>query len=46
MAVKVEPVNGFREVALYLRAFEQLRSTAVYGADARAQITKALDMLN
>ncbi|MFE0132381.1 helix-turn-helix domain-containing protein [Streptomyces sp. NPDC059037] len=34
------------EIALYLKAFEQLRSMAVYGADARALIVKALDALD
>ncbi|MFF2852911.1 helix-turn-helix domain-containing protein [Streptomyces sp. NPDC058001] len=33
------------EVALYLKSFEQLRSMAVYGADARALIVKAIDAL-
>jgi transcriptional regulator with XRE-family HTH domain len=33
------------EIALYLRAFEQLRGDAVYGADARALIVKAIDAL-
>jgi uncharacterized protein DUF5753 len=33
------------EIVLYLRAFEQLQSMAVYGADARALIVKAIDML-
>ena len=33
------------EIALYLKAFEQLRSLAVYGADARALIVKAIDAL-
>ncbi|MFE4256972.1 Scr1 family TA system antitoxin-like transcriptional regulator [Streptomyces sp. NPDC056910] len=33
------------EIALYLRAFEQLRSMAVYGADARSLIVKAIDAL-
>jgi transcriptional regulator with XRE-family HTH domain len=33
------------EIALYLKAFEQLRSMAVYGADARALIVKAIDAL-
>ncbi|MGW2226632.1 helix-turn-helix domain-containing protein [Streptomyces formicae] len=33
------------EVALYLKAFEQLRSMAVYGADARALIVRAIDAL-
>jgi hypothetical protein len=31
------------EIALYLKAFEQLRSMAVYGAEARALILKALE---
>ncbi|MFD5700642.1 helix-turn-helix domain-containing protein [Streptomyces lasiicapitis] len=34
------------EVALYLKAFEELRSMAVYGADARALIVKAIDVLH
>ncbi|MFJ6466383.1 helix-turn-helix domain-containing protein [Streptomyces sp. NPDC091387] len=33
------------EIALYLAAFEQLRGMAVYGADARALIVKAIDAL-
>lgn len=33
------------EIALYMRAFEQMRQTAVYGADARALIVKAIDAL-
>lgn len=33
------------EIALYIRAFEQLRSMAVYGADARSLIVKAIDAL-
>lgn len=33
------------EVAPYLRAFEELRSTAVYGADARALIVQAIEAL-
>ncbi|MGX7757551.1 DUF5753 domain-containing protein [Streptomyces angustmyceticus] len=33
------------EIALYLRAFEQLRSMAVYGAEARALIRKAIEGL-
>ncbi|WP_156727857.1 helix-turn-helix domain-containing protein [Streptomyces apocyni] len=33
------------EIALYLKAFEQLRGMAVYGADARALIVKAIDAL-
>lgn len=34
------------EVALYLRAFEQLRSMAVYGADARSLILRAIEALH
>ncbi|MCZ4605005.1 helix-turn-helix transcriptional regulator [Streptomyces sp. Lzd4kr] len=34
------------EIALYLKAFEQLRSMAVYGADARALILKAIEALH
>lgn len=33
------------EIALYAAAFEQLRQMAVYGADARALIVKAIDAL-
>lgn len=33
------------EIALYVKAFDQLRSMAVYGADARALIVKAIDAL-
>ncbi|MEU5112028.1 helix-turn-helix transcriptional regulator [Streptomyces longwoodensis] len=33
------------EVALYLRAFEQLRSAAVYGADARTLVLRAIEAL-
>lgn len=33
------------EIALYLRAFEQLRSMAVYGAEARALVVRAIDAL-
>ncbi|MGW6739804.1 helix-turn-helix domain-containing protein [Streptomyces sp. NPDC055025] len=33
------------EVALYLKAFEELRGLAVYGGDARALIVKAIDAL-
>ncbi|WP_411137665.1 DUF5753 domain-containing protein [Streptomyces sp. C10] len=34
------------EIALYLKAFEQLNSMAVYGAEARALILKALEGLH
>ncbi|MFD9485055.1 helix-turn-helix domain-containing protein [Streptomyces sp. NPDC059991] len=33
------------EIALYLKAFDHLRTMAVYGADARALIVKAIDAL-
>lgn len=33
------------EIALYTKAFEQLRSMAVYGAEARALILKAIEAL-
>ncbi|MFD8965237.1 helix-turn-helix domain-containing protein [Streptomyces sp. NPDC059568] len=33
------------EVALYLKAFEELQGMAVYGGDARALIVKAIDAL-
>ncbi|MEU5163058.1 helix-turn-helix transcriptional regulator [Streptomyces sp. NPDC020875] len=33
------------EIALYLRAFEELRSMAVYGAEARALIVRAINAL-
>lgn len=33
------------EIAVYLKAFEQLREMAVYGADARALVVKAIDRL-
>ncbi|WP_329167304.1 helix-turn-helix transcriptional regulator (plasmid) [Streptomyces sp. NBC_01717] len=33
------------EIALYVRAFEQMRQIAVYGANARALIVKAIDAL-
>lgn len=33
------------EITLYLRAFEQLRGAAVYGAEARALIVQAIDAL-
>jgi hypothetical protein len=34
------------EVRQYLRAFEQLRSMAVYGAEARALVVRAIDALH
>ncbi len=33
------------EIGLYVKAFEQLRRTAVYGADARALVVRAIDAL-
>lgn len=44
LAARVQ-VTQPSEIALYVRAFEQLRSMAVYGADARALILKALEAL-
>lgn len=34
------------EIGLYVRAFEQMRRTAVYGAAARALVVKAIDSLS
>ncbi|MEU6491077.1 helix-turn-helix transcriptional regulator [Streptomyces sp. NPDC046984] len=34
------------EIALYIKAFEQLRGMAVYGADARELIIQAIEALN
>lgn len=34
------------EIGLYLKAFEQMRRTAVYGADARALVVKAIEALS
>lgn len=34
------------EIDLYIRAFEQLRSMAVYGGDARALVLRAIEALN
>ncbi|MBD3010447.1 hypothetical protein IEJ02_42030 [Streptomyces sp. 5-10] len=34
------------EIALYVKAFEQLRGMAVYGAEARALILKAIEALH
>lgn len=39
-------INQPSEVGLYLDAFEQLRSMAVYGGDARALIVRAIDALS
>ncbi|WP_200307369.1 helix-turn-helix domain-containing protein [Streptomyces adelaidensis] len=49
--VKVELISGGvritqpTEVPLYLKAFEELRTMAVYGAEARALILKAIEAL-
>ncbi|WP_445524813.1 helix-turn-helix domain-containing protein [Streptomyces cyslabdanicus] len=45
MAARVR-ITQPSEVALYLKAFEQLRSMAVYGADARALILRAIEALH
>ncbi|MFB4424874.1 helix-turn-helix domain-containing protein [Streptomyces sp. QL37] len=34
------------EIDLYVRAFEQMRGTAVYGAEARALVVKAIEALS
>lgn len=39
-------INQPAEIALYLKAFEELRGMAVYGADARTLIVKAIDALS
>lgn len=44
LAARVQ-VTQPSEIALYVKAFEQLRSMAVYGAGARALIVKAIDAL-
>ncbi|MFF0227569.1 helix-turn-helix domain-containing protein [Streptomyces sp. NPDC004629] len=44
LAARVQ-VTQPSEIALYLKAFEQLRGMAVYGADARALILKAIEAL-
>jgi transcriptional regulator with XRE-family HTH domain len=44
LAARVQ-VTQPSEIALYVKAFEQLRGMAVYGADARTLIVKALDAL-
>jgi transcriptional regulator with XRE-family HTH domain len=38
-------INQPTEVAQYLKAFEQMRSMAVYGAEARALVVRAIDAL-
>ncbi|WP_435220625.1 helix-turn-helix domain-containing protein [Streptomyces sp. Tue6028] len=38
-------ITQHSEIVLYLKAFEQLHGMAVYGADARALIVKAIDAL-
>lgn len=44
LAARVQ-VTQPSEIAQYVNAFEQLRALAVYGADARALIVKAIDAL-
>ncbi|MFD4528155.1 helix-turn-helix domain-containing protein [Streptomyces sp. NPDC058470] len=44
LAARVQ-VTQPSEIGLYLKAFEELRSMAVYGADARALIVKAIGAL-
>ncbi|MFC5800842.1 helix-turn-helix domain-containing protein [Streptomyces formicae] len=45
LAARVQ-VTQPSEIATYVKAFEELRSMAVYGADARILITKAIDALH
>lgn len=44
MSARVRVVQP-SEVALYLKAFEQLRGMAVYGAEARSLVLRALEVL-
>ncbi|MGW1623026.1 transcriptional regulator, partial [Streptomyces sp. NPDC002172] len=44
LAARVQ-VTQPSEIAMYIRAFEELRSMAVYGAEARALVLKAIDAL-
>ncbi|WP_393101742.1 helix-turn-helix domain-containing protein [Streptomyces sp. LN325] len=45
LAARVQ-VTQPSEIALYLKAFEQLRAMAVYGAEARTLIVRAIDALH
>lgn len=45
LAARVQ-VTQPSEIALYIKAFERLRSLAVYGADARALVVKAIEALH
>ncbi|MER7936838.1 MULTISPECIES: helix-turn-helix transcriptional regulator [unclassified Streptomyces] len=45
LAARVQ-VTQPSEIAMYIRAFEELRSMAVYGAEARGLILKAIDALD
>jgi transcriptional regulator with XRE-family HTH domain len=38
-------INQPSEIALYLKAFEELRATAVYGAEARELVLRAIEAL-
>lgn len=44
VSAEVEIINP-AEIALYLKAFEELRSMAVYGTEARALIVNAIESL-
>ncbi|MEU9405020.1 helix-turn-helix transcriptional regulator [Streptomyces sp. NPDC048281] len=44
LAARVQ-VTQPSEIAMYIRAFEELRAMAVYGAEARALILRAIDAL-
>jgi hypothetical protein len=45
LAARVQ-VTQPSEIALYVKAFEQLRSMAVYGTEARALILRAIEALH
>ncbi|WP_326729699.1 helix-turn-helix transcriptional regulator [Streptomyces phaeochromogenes] len=45
LAARVQ-VTQPSEIAMYLKAFEQLRDMAVYGAEARALVVKAIEALH
>ncbi|MGW0702165.1 hypothetical protein ACWD0A_23185 [Streptomyces sp. NPDC002867] len=38
-------ITQLSEITLYLKAFQEVRAMAVYGAQARAPIVKAIDAL-
>lgn len=44
--ITVRPVTAPGELDMYVKAFARLTELAVYGADARALIVKAIDALS